>query len=119
MRLVFRLAWRNLRARPSQASLLLFALSLSTSPLSLALAISGTGYQPWERVWRATNGFHALAGVIYRPEFGSPDELRQAPDLTPAARAEALRKLSAAATEPGVAAASGPWPELLTAGVVG
>ena len=57
-RLVLGLAWRNVRHRPWQALLLLLALSLSTTIITLALALYEISDHSWDRVSRATNGFH-------------------------------------------------------------
>ncbi|WP_173081304.1 FtsX-like permease family protein [Phytohabitans rumicis] len=104
-----RLAWRNLRHRPGQAALLLLALCLATSTLSVALAVRGAGDNAWERVWHATNGAHVSAFLAYDPD-------------DPPAEAELARAradLVALATAPGVVATSGPWTELVTTGEIG
>jgi hypothetical protein len=43
VRLITRLAWRNLRHRPWQALLLLLALSLSATTITLALSVVEAG----------------------------------------------------------------------------
>ena len=53
MRLISGLAWRNLRARPGQALLLLFALCVASTSVTLALAVNETGNDAWDRLHRA------------------------------------------------------------------
>jgi putative ABC transport system permease protein len=97
-----RLAWRNLRRRPWQAVLLLFALSLSTTTLCLALAVTESGNRGWDRVAEATNGFHVYAKQFY--ESGA----------APADRQQARTELAELATAAGVVAVGGPWQTLFT-----
>ena len=66
LRLTGRLAWRNLRAHPAQAGLLLFTMSLVTTVLSMALGVRETGNGAWDRLWRATDGPDRGAGVRHR-----------------------------------------------------
>jgi len=108
MSLLTRLAWRSLRHRPWQALLLLFALCLSTTTLTLALAVSETADGAWDRVFAATKGAHVTLKARY------------AENVDPARR-EQLRaeQFAAQSTAPGVVAASGPWPLLFTTGEVG
>jgi len=108
-RLAVRLAWRNLRHRPGQAVLLLLVLCLATSTLSLALALNGIGAMDWDRVWRATNGAHVEGFFAYGAD-SQPAE---------AQLAKARAELAALTTAPGVVAASGPWPAMVTTGQVG
>jgi putative ABC transport system permease protein len=97
-----RLARRNLVHRPWQALLLLVTLTIATGTMGLALSVYGSGDAPWDRVWRATDGFHVLVGA-YHP----PDEPGDA-----AAVAEVRRRAVAAAGSPEVAAVGGPWTHL-------
>ncbi|HET7518041.1 MAG TPA: hypothetical protein VFN05_10155, partial [Actinomycetes bacterium] len=102
LRLAVRLALRNLRRRPGQGLLLLLTLTIATSVLGVATSLYGSADAPWDRVWRATNGFHVSLGV-YHP----PDE--------PGNRAfveELRRRAERLATEPGVIGAGGPWTHL-------
>jgi len=117
MRLIARLAWRNLRARPGQAVLLLLALSVSTTTLSLALAINETGNGAWDRLHRATNGHHIRTSLAYQESLLPPQVQSHPP--TPADVARAHDRLAALAAEPEVVAASGPWPILFTDGEIG
>jgi putative ABC transport system permease protein len=97
-----RLARRNLRHRPWQALLLLVTLTIATGTMSLALSVYGSGDAPWDRVWRATDGFHVLFGA-YHP----PDEPGDA-----ALVAEVRQRAVAAAGSPEVTAVGGPWTHL-------
>jgi len=116
MGLILRLAWRNLRARPGQAVLLLLVLSLSTTTVGLGLAVNETGDESWDRLHRSMNGFHVLVTAVYHPQAWQGLVTPPAPDPADAARVDAT--LAALAREPGVAAVSGPWPQLRTEGRV-
>jgi putative ABC transport system permease protein len=102
LRLAARLALRNLRRRPAQGALLLLTLTIATGVLGVATSVYGSADAPWDRVWRATNGFHVGLGVYHPPdEPGNRafvDELRR--------RSEQL------ATAPGVIGVGGPWSHL-------
>lgn len=116
-RLIVRLAWRNLRARPGQALLLLCTLCLAMTTISLAMAVTETGERPWERLWQATNGAHVYAGVQYRQDLvPGPNRPIVVPEQD---LARARAELAALATAPGVVAASGPWYEWEATGEVG
>jgi putative ABC transport system permease protein len=97
--LLARLAGRNLRRRPSQALLLLVTLTLATATLGLALAVYGSADAPWDRVWRATNGFHVQ--VLAFPQPDEPADTAEVADV----RRQAVELTSA----PGVIAVGGPW----------
>jgi putative ABC transport system permease protein len=102
LRLAGRLAARNLRRRPGQALLLLLTLTLATGVLGVAMSLYGSADQPWNRVWRATDGFHVSFNV-YHP----PDE--------PGDRAlvERLRRRASQLTRaPEVVGVGGPWTHL-------
>jgi putative ABC transport system permease protein len=96
-RLVVGLAWRNVRHRPWQALLLLLALSVATTAITLALALVDVSGRSWDRVAQATNGAHVEA------------DAEISPDMSPAQREQALAELSRLADAPGVVAAAGPW----------
>jgi putative ABC transport system permease protein len=100
--LATRLAARNLRHRPGQALLLLLTLTIATGVLGVAMSLYGSADEPWNRAWRATNGFH-VSFTVYHP----PDEPGDAA-LVAALRQRATQLTSA----PGVVAAGGPWTHL-------
>ena len=97
LRIASRLAWRNLRRRPGQAVLLLVTLTIATGTLSAGMWLSGSADGPWDRVWKATNGFHV--SLAYYHDRGAPKLQLD----------RALRRASALGEEPGVVAAGGPW----------
>ena len=96
-RLIVGLAWRNLRHRPWQALLLLFALILSTTAITVALTLTETGDRAWDRVSQDTNGFHVAASAEFPADGASAERERVRADLA---------ELGSA---PGVVAAAGPW----------
>jgi putative ABC transport system permease protein len=102
LRLAGRLAGRNLRRRPGQALLLLLTLTIATGVLGVATSLYGSADAPWDRVWRATNGFHVSLTVYHPPD--EPGDRAYVADLR--RRADRLHD------EPGVAAAGGPWTHL-------
>jgi putative ABC transport system permease protein len=102
LRLAGRLAGRSLRRRPGQALLLLLTLTIATGVLGVATSLYGSADAPWDRVWRATNGFHVSLTVYHPPD--EPGDRAYVADLR--RRAERLH------AEPGVAAAGGPWTHL-------
>lgn len=65
MRVIVRQSWRNLRARPGQALLILLATTLATTTLSMAIAVNKTGDDAWNRVWRASRGADLTASAGY------------------------------------------------------
>jgi putative ABC transport system permease protein len=102
LRLAGRLAARNLRHRPGQALLLLLTLTIATGVLGVATSLLGSADAPWDRVWRATNGFH-VSLTVYHP----PDE--------PGDRAlveELRRRAEQLAEDPEVTGVGGPWTHL-------
>jgi len=117
MGLVIRLAWRNLKARPGQAVLLLLVLSLSTTTVGLGLAINETGDEPWNRLHNSINGFHVQATAVY--DMPPQQDLTELPPPDPANVARADAALAALAAQPQVVAVGGPWPQLYTQGRVG
>lgn len=68
-----RLAARNLRRRPGQALLLLLTLTIATGTLALGLSVYGSADAPWDRAWKATNGFHVSFNVYHPPDEGGND----------------------------------------------
>jgi putative ABC transport system permease protein len=102
LRLAARLARGNLRRRPAQALLLLLALTIATGVLGVAASVYGSADAPWDRVWRATRGFHVSLGVYHPPD--EPGNRAFVQEL----RGQAARL----ATAPGVVGAGGPWTHL-------
>ena len=100
--LAARLAARNLRRRPGQALLLLLTLTIATGVLGVAMSLYGSADEPWNRVWRATRGFH-VAFTVYHP----PDEPGDR-----ALVAELRRRAARLTGAPGVVAVGGPWTHL-------
>src|SRR6266516_4365403 len=98
LRIASRLAWRNLRRRPGQAALLLVTLTIATGTLSAGMWLYGSADGPWDRVWKATNGFHV--SVAYYHDRDTPKLQLD----------RALRKASALGEEPGVVAVGAPGP---------
>lgn len=117
MGLIVRLAWRNLRRRPAQAALLLLMLCLSTTMVSLGLAINETGHEPFNRLHNSINGFHVKAYAAYHTSAELVLPRLPVPDPANAARAD--RQLAELAAQPGVAAVGGPWSFLFAEGQVG
>jgi putative ABC transport system permease protein len=103
-RLIIGLAWRNLRHRPWQALLLLFALSLSTTAITVALALTEIGDRAWHRAAQATGDFHVTAGAEVPQEVSERDRVRA--------------ELASLGSAPGVVAASAPWREVQVDGEI-
>jgi putative ABC transport system permease protein len=102
LRLAGRLAARNLRRRPGQALLLLLTLTIATGVLGVATSLLGSADAPWDRVWRATNGFH-VSLTVYHP----PDEPGDR-----ALVAELRRRTTRLTQAPEVTGVGGPWTHL-------
>ena len=102
LRLAARLARGNLRRRPAQALLLLLALTIATGVLGVAASVYGSADAPWDRVWRATRGFHVSLGVYHPPD--EPGDHAFVQEL----RGQAARL----ATAPGVVGVGRPWTHL-------
>jgi ABC-type lipoprotein release transport system permease subunit len=105
--LVGRLAARNLRRRPAEASLLLLAITAATTVLTLGLVMRGVTDDPYQDTREATAGPDVVASVGADPGTGPAD----------------LAGLEALTDAPGVVDYSGPYPavgaELETDGVSG
>jgi putative ABC transport system permease protein len=97
LRLIARLAARDLRHRPAQAALLLLAIAAATAVLTLGLALNGVTSRPYQQTKAATRGPDIVA-----QQPGGPGR-RLVP---PGGRVVTL------ARAPGVSAASGPFPEV-------
>jgi ABC-type antimicrobial peptide transport system permease subunit len=113
LRLICRLAVRDLLCRRGEAVLLLLAITAATATLTLGLALNGVTSQPFKQTKAATRGPDVVASFLnVGPPGPSP--------------AQAAAAMNALAREPGVAARSGPfpvsWPTVrvhgLTAGVL-
>jgi putative ABC transport system permease protein len=100
--LAVRLAARNLRRRPGQALLLLLTLTIATGVLGVAMSLYGSADEPWNRVWRATKGFH-VSFTVYHP----PDEPGDR-----ALVAELRQRATQLTRAPDVVAVGGPWTHL-------
>lgn len=113
VRLIWRLAARDLRHRRAEAIMLMLVITAATATLTLGLALAGVTSQPFQQTRAASRGPDVVAGF----QNDGP------PGPSPASALAALRAL---AHEPGVAASSGPypvsWPAVhvhgLTAGVL-
>jgi ABC-type lipoprotein release transport system permease subunit len=93
--LIARLVARDLRHRPSEAVLLLLAITAAATTLTLGLVLHGVTNGPYQRTRAATAGPDLVAKVF--PSF-NPDQSAPRANLLP------LR------TAPGVIASSGPYP---------
>ena len=100
--IVLRLAQRNLRRRPWQAFLLLVTLTIATGTMGLAMSVYGSADAPWNRVWRATDGFHVSFGAYHSPD--DPGDAALVADLR--------QRAVAVASSPEVVAVGGPWTHL-------
>ncbi len=109
LRVIVRQAWRNLRARPGQALLILLATCLATTTLSMAIAVNKTGDDAWNRVWRASRGADVAASAGYAATAIPAD----------ASPTWAYQQLNRLKQTPGIAATAGPWSDLKTQGQIG
>src|SRR5262249_2156032 len=102
VRLAAHLAWRNIRRRPAQAALILLTLTTATGMFGVGMALYGSADGPWDRVWKATDGFHVSASY-----YRQGDLARTGTDLT-----EVRHRFAELAAAPGVRAVGGPWLQL-------
>jgi ABC-type lipoprotein release transport system permease subunit len=106
--LVLRLAARNLRRRPAEATLLLLAITGATAVLTLGLVLRGVTDDPYQSTREATEGPDVVASFASDPFTG---------------RAVDLAGMDALAGAEGVVDSSGPYPvvggELESDGVTG
>jgi len=102
VRVVLRQAWRNLRARPGQALLVLVSMSLATTTLAMAVAVNRTGDGAWDRVWRTSRGGDVIAWAGY--------DATAIPASAPTAWV--YQQLAAVRQAPGVADVGGPFADL-------
>jgi putative ABC transport system permease protein len=102
--LIGRLTGRNLMHRPTQAVLLLLAISAATSVLSLALALHGVTQHPYQQTRSDTRGPDVVAAFFGGVLPAGPHGPR--PKRSPSALAE-VKVLTRA---PGVTGHAGPYP---------
>lgn len=102
--LVFRLVVRDLRRRPTEAVLLLFAIATAAATLTMGLALGGVTDQPYQRTRAATAGPDAVATMQCGPT-DAPSIVCGPADLA---------NLAKLATAPGVAGHTGPYPTAYT-----
>ncbi len=108
--LVWRLAVKDLRHRPTQALLLLFAIAASAATLTLGLSLHGTTNNPYARTRSITDGPDVVATTFTGgSNLDAPAQTANpnGQDTTAAASAGPLLPFAHA---PGVAAFSGPFP---------
>jgi len=98
-RLATHLAWRNIRRRPAQAALILLTLTMATGMFGVGIALYGSADGAWDRVWKATDGFHVSASYYRGGEVP-----RTGTGLT-----GVRRRFTELAAAPGVRAVGGPW----------
>lgn len=96
--LIARLAARDLRHRPSEALLLLLAITAAATTLTLGLVLHGVTSGPYQRTRAATAGPDLVAGVYPGANAGQP---AVPANLIPLEKA------------PGVIAYSGPYPSVV------
>jgi len=109
LRLIGRLAARDLRNRPGQAALMLLAITAATATLTLGLVLHGVTSQPYQQTRAATRGPDEVAYL------GSPPAAGLAPGsgapATGTTLVQQVRSQAAAlARAPRVTGASGPYP---------
>src|SRR5947207_543442 len=97
LRLILRLALRDLRRRRTEAALLFVAITAATTTLALGLALHGVTAAPYQATRDATTGPDVVAKLY-------------APDGETAVRDADLARLADLATRPEVVAHSGPFP---------
>lgn len=85
LRLVTRLAARDLRHNPTEAALLLVAIAAATTTLTVGLALHGVATQPYAATRAATAGPDVVAAVQMQGPGGPPSQLaalKRAPGVT-------------------------------------
>ena len=104
IRLVLRLAARDLRRHPAEAVLTLLAISAATTILTLGLVLHGVTSQPYQQTQAATHGPDV---VSYFTGYGGPGQRTiTGKRFQSAVQAQASKLLRA----PGVTGHSGPYP---------
>jgi putative ABC transport system permease protein len=104
--LIYRLAVRDLRRRPTQAGLLVLVITATTATLTLGLALRGVTDNPWQRVRTATAGPDLVATTLDPGAIAAGSGVNGGPRMRTGTEAD-LRALSQA---PGVVGFSGPYP---------
>jgi putative ABC transport system permease protein len=98
--LIGRLAGRDLRRRPGEATLLFIAITAAATTLTLGLVLHGVTSKPYQSTREATGGPDVVASIAPPPGGG------QSADIT---------GLKALTDAPGVVGHSGPYPYTQTA----
>jgi putative ABC transport system permease protein len=104
IRLISRLAARDLRRRPGPALLLVLAISAATATLTLGLVLHGVTSQPFQQTKAATRGPDVVA-TLGGPMFSRPGQ--NASSVPASLIASQVKELTHA---PGVTGHSGPYP---------
>ena len=104
IRLVFRLAVRDLWRHPAEAVLTLLAISASTTILTLGLVLHGVTSQPYQQTRAATHGPDVVS--YFTGDGGPGQRASTGKRLQSLVRAQAGQLLRA----PGVTGHSGPYP---------
>jgi len=104
VRLVFRLAVRDLWRHPAEAVLTLLAISASTTILTLGLVLHGVTSQPYQQTRAATHGPDVVS--YFTGDGGPGQRASTGKRLQSLVRAQAGQLLRA----PGVTGHSGPYP---------
>jgi putative ABC transport system permease protein len=107
IRLVARLAAKDLRRRPAQALLLLLAITAATTTLTLGLALNGVTNHPYQQTRAATNGPDVVAEFAPPPELQTPGQPAQPGIITAAQLRTEVRQLTGSQ---GVTGHTGPFP---------
>jgi putative ABC transport system permease protein len=109
LRLVGRLAARDLRNRPGQAVLMLLAITAATATLTLGLVLHGVTSQPYQQTRAATRGPDEVAYLGSPPAVGLPPGSSLPATGTKLVK-QVQSKAAALAHAPGVTGTSGPYP---------
>jgi putative ABC transport system permease protein len=107
IRLVARLAARDLKRRPGQALLLLLAITAATATLTLGLALNGVTNHPYLQTRAETHGPDVVAMFVpIAPQHG-PNSPPKTSAFTPAGLRAAVATVTG---RPGVSGHTGPYP---------
>jgi putative ABC transport system permease protein len=111
--IIGRLAVRDIRYRPTQAILLLLAITAATAVLSLGLVMRGVTNQPYQQTRAATRGPDLVANLFGQSGAAGPCSGAGCPG--PAGDAQLASQVSALVQMRGVTGSTGPY---LIAGAV-